>query len=281
MAQVRKELKGIAGKARTQIQKDYVAWPLISGDRHDGDRGGDLHHEDEDERPWSRPQAAREASRPQLGRKRPWGARSACGLAHRPDRSHVVRLRGEVLRQLVDRRSFREPFLRTLTANVAANVIRNMWSYAIIFCGHFPDQTYTFTEQEVRTRPAAVGTSAAHRRSQHRRWAAVPRPQRQPRLSGRASPVPGHAEHALRRDRAEGARDLHPYGLPYNSGPFHKQLGLGPADDLAARVPRREAPAEARRLRRAPGQGQGRERRAEDRRGDGQLKTPGHNLSGH
>ena len=29
--QLRKELKGIAGKARTQIQKDYVAWPLISG----------------------------------------------------------------------------------------------------------------------------------------------------------------------------------------------------------------------------------------------------------
>src|SRR3989440_8520786 len=29
--QVVKELKGIAGKARTQIQKDYVAWPLLSG----------------------------------------------------------------------------------------------------------------------------------------------------------------------------------------------------------------------------------------------------------
>src|SRR5581483_11345515 len=28
---LRKELKGIAGKARTQIQKDYIAWPLISG----------------------------------------------------------------------------------------------------------------------------------------------------------------------------------------------------------------------------------------------------------
>jgi fatty acid desaturase len=29
--QLRKELKGIAGKARTQITKDYIAWPLISG----------------------------------------------------------------------------------------------------------------------------------------------------------------------------------------------------------------------------------------------------------
>ena len=29
LKQVRKELKGIAGKARTQITKDYIAWPLI------------------------------------------------------------------------------------------------------------------------------------------------------------------------------------------------------------------------------------------------------------
>src|SRR3954463_2909572 len=29
--QVLKELKGIAGKARLQIQKDYIAWPLLSG----------------------------------------------------------------------------------------------------------------------------------------------------------------------------------------------------------------------------------------------------------
>ena len=29
--QVLKELKGIAGKARAQIVKDYIAWPFISG----------------------------------------------------------------------------------------------------------------------------------------------------------------------------------------------------------------------------------------------------------
>src|SRR5438874_2552505 len=31
LKQVAKELKGIAGKARTQVIKDYLAWPLISG----------------------------------------------------------------------------------------------------------------------------------------------------------------------------------------------------------------------------------------------------------
>ena len=27
-------------------------------------------------------------------------------------------------------------------------MVRNIWSNAIIFCGHFPDQTYTFTQEE-------------------------------------------------------------------------------------------------------------------------------------
>jgi fatty acid desaturase len=43
----------------------------------------------------------------------------------------------------------RTAFRRTVAADVAANMIRNVWSYAIIFCGHFPDQTYTFSQKEV------------------------------------------------------------------------------------------------------------------------------------
>lgn len=39
-------------------------------------------------------------------------------------------------------------YLSTLLADVAANVIRNVWAHAIIFCGHFPDQTYTFSQEE-------------------------------------------------------------------------------------------------------------------------------------
>lgn len=52
-------------------------------------------------------------------------------------------------------------YLRTLAADALANVIRNVWAHAIIFCGHFPDQTYTFTEQQVETRRAAAGTFAS------------------------------------------------------------------------------------------------------------------------
>jgi NADPH-dependent stearoyl-CoA 9-desaturase len=34
------------------------------------------------------------------------------------------------------------------TGNLTANLIRNIWSYAIIFCGHFPDGTQEFTKEE-------------------------------------------------------------------------------------------------------------------------------------
>jgi linoleoyl-CoA desaturase len=44
--------------------------------------------------------------------------------------------------------SGRRGFRRTLAANATANVVRNVWAHAIIFCGHFPDQTYSFSEEE-------------------------------------------------------------------------------------------------------------------------------------
>lgn len=34
-------------------------------------------------------------------------------------------------------------------ANAIANVIRNIWAFMIIFCGHFPADVHTFTQQQV------------------------------------------------------------------------------------------------------------------------------------
>jgi fatty acid desaturase len=39
-------------------------------------------------------------------------------------------------------------FLSTLTANATANLIRNLWAYSVIFCGHFPDGAEKFTVEE-------------------------------------------------------------------------------------------------------------------------------------
>jgi fatty acid desaturase len=69
----RRALAGIRKKARKQVLKDYVLWPLLAG---------------------------------------PW-------------------------------------FLPVLIANMSANLLRNLWSYAIIFCGHFPDNVQVFTEAQI------------------------------------------------------------------------------------------------------------------------------------
>jgi linoleoyl-CoA desaturase len=46
-------------------------------------------------------------------------------------------------------------FVSTLTANATANIIRNLWSYMIIFCGHFPDGAEHFTEEELESETKA------------------------------------------------------------------------------------------------------------------------------
>ena len=44
---------------------------------------------------------------------------------------------------------------RTLAANTAANLLRNLWAYVVIFCGHFPDGAEKFTPAvlDSETRP--------------------------------------------------------------------------------------------------------------------------------
>ncbi len=39
---------------------------------------------------------------------------------------------------------------RVLAANVSANLLRNLWTYLVIFCGHFPDGVQTFTPESVQ-----------------------------------------------------------------------------------------------------------------------------------
>ncbi|MFN3712389.1 MAG: fatty acid desaturase family protein [Alcanivoracaceae bacterium] len=46
-------------------------------------------------------------------------------------------------------------FLSVLLANLAANLIRNVWAYAVIFCGHFPDGVEEFTPDDVENEDRA------------------------------------------------------------------------------------------------------------------------------
>ncbi|MDT5264774.1 MAG: NADPH-dependent stearoyl-CoA 9-desaturase, partial [Mycobacterium sp.] len=60
-----------------------------------------------------------------------------------------TKVRGQMLKDYVAFPLLAGPFAPfVFTGNLTANLIRNVWSYAIIFCGHFPDGTQEFTKEE-------------------------------------------------------------------------------------------------------------------------------------
>jgi linoleoyl-CoA desaturase len=199
------ELKGIAGKARLQIQKDYLAWPLLSGlamtaldvalnarELGAADRGG------------------------RLGRFRSRLGRIRTSRAERIAQDALAIAVSTAARQ----------FRSTAVANATANVIRNLWAHSIIFCGHFPDQTYTFSQKEVEDESRGswyvrqligaanieggplfhVASGNLGYQVEHHLYPDMP--------STRYAEIAPRVKEICRR-----------YDLPYNSGPLHRQLG--------------------------------------------------------
>ena len=147
--QMRQELKGIWKKAKGQVIKDYVAWPLLAG---------------------------------------PKGYKKA------------------------------------VSANATANLVRNIWSYSIIFCGHFPDQTYTFSQKEVEDETRGGWYI--------RQLLGAANIDGGPLFHVMSGNLGFQVEHHLFPDMpssryaeiAPKVRELcERYGLPYNTGPFGKQ----------------------------------------------------------
>jgi fatty acid desaturase len=117
-------------------------------------------------------------------------------------------------------------FLFTLTGNATANLVRNVWAFTIIFCGHFPDGTQEFTEEETENetrgewyfRQVLGSANLEGGRLFHI-------------LSGNLS---HQIEHHLFPDLpANRYPEIAPhvrevcerYGIPYNAGPLRKQFG--------------------------------------------------------
>jgi fatty acid desaturase len=194
MKQVRHELKGMAGKARLQITKDYVAWPLISAALNG---------------------AAAWLLEPALEKRRA---------------GRVQRLRRRVRR---DRRkaqalrAARDTYRATVWADVTANIVRNLWAHSIIFCGHFPDQTYTFSPDEVEDETKGAWYV--------RQLIGAANIDGSPLFHVISGNLGYQVEHHLYPDMpssrygeiAPRVRDIcERYGLPYNTGPLHRQLGM-------------------------------------------------------
>ncbi|HWM54901.1 MAG TPA: acyl-CoA desaturase [Solirubrobacterales bacterium] len=185
-AQIKRELAGIREKAKDQVVKDYIAWPLLSG----------------------LAMAALDAGL----EVRSGGRRRRGGLA------------GALKRTL---RGGGSSYRAAASANATANIVRNVWSYAIIFCGHFPDQTHTFRPEEVEDESRGGWYV--------RQLTGAANIEGSPLFHVASGNLGYQVEHHLFPDLpstryAEIAPQVKQvcerYGLPYNSGPFGQQLGM-------------------------------------------------------
>jgi fatty acid desaturase len=120
--------------------------------------------------------------------------------------------------------SGRAGFKSTLKANATANLVRNVWSNAIIFCGHFPDQAYTYTKEQ-----ASDESRGAWYARQLLGAANIEGSDLFHLMSGNLS---YQVEHHLFPDMPSSRyKEIAPrvkaicekYELPYNTGPFSKQ----------------------------------------------------------
>jgi linoleoyl-CoA desaturase len=113
-----------------------------------------------------------------------------------------------------------------LAGNVTANLARNVWSFMIIFCGHFPDGTQEFSEEETADetrgqwyfRQVLGSANLTGGRLFHI-------------LSGNLSHqiehhlFPDVPAHRYAEISVEVREICERYGVPYNTGPLAKQFG--------------------------------------------------------
>ncbi|CAM3286837.1 acyl-CoA desaturase [Mycobacterium colombiense] len=197
-SEVRKDLKGISGKARAQIIKDYIGWPMISAGAF---------------------ALAQLAFRGRI--EQPAQSRLGKRLRKVSNKGRVGALAGFLDKTMPGVES---TYLRTLGADAVANLMRNVWSNAIIFCGHFPDQAYSFTQEEVEDETRGGWYL--------RQLLGAANIEGSPLFHIISGNLGYQVEHHLYPDMpssryseiAPKIKDIcERYELPYNSGPFGKQ----------------------------------------------------------
>ncbi len=136
---------------------------------------------------------------------------------------------------------------RVAAGNFLANGVRNLWSFAIIFCGHFPDGVRMYSEEETRDE-----TRGAWYLRQLNGSANI--------AGGRLFHVmTGHLSHQIEHhlfpeipaarypEMASRVREIcDRYGQVYNTGSFKKQLGSVAARLLVHALPSRRRRGEDR-----------------------------------
>jgi fatty acid desaturase len=137
-------------------------------------------------------------------------------------------------------------FLTTLAGNAIANLVRNIWTFNIIFCGHFPAGVATFSIEETEDESRGqwyyrqllgsaniTGSKLMHVMSgnlshqiEHHLFPDIPA-RRYPEIA------------------AEVQEICQRYGLNYNTGPLWKQLGSVAAKIFRLSLPPRRGAGKA------------------------------------
>ena len=113
-----------------------------------------------------------------------------------------------------------------LAGNATANLTRNLWAFTIIFCGHFPEGTHEFSEQE-----AAQETRGEWYYRQLLGSANLTGGELFHVLAGNLSHqiehhlFPDLPAHRYAEIAVEVREICERYGIPYNTGPLHRQFG--------------------------------------------------------
>jgi linoleoyl-CoA desaturase len=132
-----------------------------------------------------------------------------------------------------------------LAGNVLANVARNLWTFSVIFCGHFPEGVRVYTEEETKDESRGewyVRQINGSANLDGSRWMHL---------------MTGHLSHQIEHhlfpdlpaarypEIAPRVREICArYGQVYASGPLPRQLG-----DVAKRIVRLAWPGSGRRAR--------------------------------
>ena len=115
-------------------------------------------------------------------------------------------------------------FAFPLAGNATANIVRNLWAFTIIFCGHFPEGTHEFSEEETEDETRGEWY--------YRQLLGSANLSGGPLFHIMAGNLSFQIEHHLFPDMPSNRlKEIAPkvkavceeYGLPYNSGPFLQQ----------------------------------------------------------
>ncbi|MDP3894666.1 acyl-CoA desaturase [Nocardioides sp.] len=137
-------------------------------------------------------------------------------------------------------------FVSTLAGNAVANLIRNIWTFNIIFCGHFPAGVATFSVEETENESRGqwyyrqllgsaniTGSKLMHVMSgnlshqiEHHLFPDIPA-RRYPEIAVEVQEI------------------CQRYGLRYNKGPLHRQLGSVAAKIFRLALPPRKSAQES------------------------------------